>query len=147
MTNQLQFLEAEKFGRETLANGGLEELRQWFSLSHTRLANHLSTNTTALRAWLSDAEVASRIQSTTAARIGQFSYSLAGTAERLLKGGVRVTDLYPLWKLAGELGRSPSSPVFRQMCQAQKLTCIDTGILGVYVPSTEAQQLKDGVKA
>jgi hypothetical protein len=143
----LSFVDAEEFGRNILASGGLEELRQWYSLSYTRLANHLSTNTTALRSWLDQPSTVQRIQATTAARIGQFAYALTIKARELYDQdpSIKVTDLYPLWKLAGELGRSSVSPKFMQLCRSQQLTCIDTVVLGVYVPTIQAEQLKSKV--
>lgn len=145
MDIELPFAEAERFGRdEMLWQGGLETIRGWFSLSHTRLAGELNTNTKALKSWLNDPEVAKRIQATTAARIGQFGYTLSGKARELLDQGINVTTLYPLWRLAGELGRSTTSPKFVELCRANHITCVDTGILGIYIPVEQALALKNG---
>lgn len=141
----LPFAEAEQFGREMLANGGMEELRGWFRLSHTKLAGHLQTNTTTVRAWLEIPSVSEKMQSTTAERVGQFAHQLTLKARELYDSGVRVTDLYPLWLLAGELGCSVASPKFVRLCQTDQLTCYDTGVLGVYIPTVQAEQLKSKV--
>jgi hypothetical protein len=141
----LPFTEAHQIGLQVLSSGGLEELRVWFTLSHTKMANHLCTNTTTLRSWMSDPAAVTRMQDTTVARVGQFAYQLSAKARELYDNNVRITDLYPLSLLAGELGRSVSSPRFREWCQQERLTCYDTGILGIYVPKDQADQLKSKV--
>jgi len=139
---QLPFKEAEDLGRLVLTDGTLVELQEWFTLSRSRLATALCTNTTSLKVWLSDPGYVTRIHATTAARVGEFAYQLGMRATDLLEEGVNVRDLYPLSLLAGQLGRSTSSPIFTEMCRTRRITCYDMGLLGTYIPKTEATRLK-----
>jgi hypothetical protein len=138
----LSFAEAETIGRHALANAELEFLRNMFGLSYSRMAGHLHTNTLTLKRWVSDPEFASRIQATTAARIGQFCSDLVVLATDFGAKGIHVANLYPLSLLAGQLGRSVSSPAFTEMCQTGRITCYDMGILGTYIPQEQVDELK-----
>jgi hypothetical protein len=138
----LPFAEAEKVGRHALSNNELEFLRQLFALSYSRMAGHLHTNTQTLKRWIDDPEFAGRIQATTAARIGQFCADLVALATKFGTQGIHVANLYPLSLLAGQLGRSLSSPAFTEMCQSGRITCHDMGILGTYIPVEQVEELK-----
>lgn len=142
MDPELGFTEAVRTGRLFIIDGTLDELREWFSLSYTRLATHLHTNSRTLKRWMADPDFAARMHDTTAARIGQFSRDLGWWAENLLHGGVKVTDLYPLSLLAGQLGRSISSPSFTEACQTGRITCYDLDVLGIYIPKAQIEALK-----
>jgi hypothetical protein len=142
----LPFAGAERVGRHALANNELEFLRKLFALSYSRMAGHLHTNTQTLKRWIEDPEFASRIQATTAARIGQFCADLAQLATKFGAQGIHVGNLYPLSLLAGELGRSLSSPAFTEMCQSGRITCYDMGILGPYIPLEQVEELKAAKK-
>jgi fructose-1,6-bisphosphatase/inositol monophosphatase family enzyme len=140
---ELNFSEAVGIGRNALVNEDLETIREWFSLSYTRLANHLHTNSRTLKRWLSEPDFAAKIHDTTAARIGEFCSVMEGKAKDLLHDHqVKIYDLYPLSLLAGELGCSTTSPRFTEMCRTQQISCYDMGILGVYIPKTQAEALK-----
>jgi hypothetical protein len=139
---ELSFTETEQIGRSSLANGDLEQVRVWFSLSYTRLAGHLQTNSRTLKRWLAEPDFALNIHSTTAARIGEFVSEMAVRSRLLLDEGVRIIDLYPLALLAGQMGKSVSSPTFTEMCRTKEITCYDMGVLGVYIPMVQVEVLK-----
>lgn len=141
---ELAFTEAVSIGRQSLDNDDLEALRQWFSLSYTRLATHLHTNSRTLKRWLSEPDFAANIHDTTAARIGQLCTELTMAAHDLLhEQGVMIIDLYPLSLLAGEMGRSITSPSFTEACRTGTITCYDMGNLGIYIPKSQVEVLKD----
>lgn len=139
---EIPFAKAEAVGRSCLENGELEELRGWCTLSYSRLAQHLLTNSKTLKRWLAEPEFARNIHATTAARIGEFMISTSVLVQLMLNEGVRVIDLYPLNLLAGQMGRSVNSPHFQELCRAKEITCYDMGPLGVYVPRVQAEELK-----
>lgn len=140
---ELGFVEAVDAGRAFVTDGTLDELRGWFSLSYTRMAAHLHTNSRTLKRWLSEPDFAARMHDTTAARIGEFSYKLGMKIRDLLHNEkVRITDLYPLSLLAGQLGRSITSPSFTEACQSGRISCYDLGELGIYIPKSQIEALK-----
>lgn len=140
---QMSFAEAEAFGRQILLKGELTYLRETFTLSFSRLAGHLHTNTKTLKRWLGDpVRTATSVHSTTAARVGEFYQALDDLDKRYACDNVMVDQLYPLSLLAGEMGRSVSSPAFTRMCQTGEITCYDMGILGIYIPRTQVELLK-----
>lgn len=140
---ELAFTEAVSIGRQSLDNDDLETLRKWFSLSYTRLATHLHTNSRTLKRWLSEPDFATNIHDTTAARIGQFCNDLTIRAGNLLyMRSVKISDLYPLSLLAGEMGRSITSPSFVEACRTGTITCYDMGNLGIYIPKSQVEALK-----
>lgn len=139
----LPFTDAVSLGRGALVNDELESLRKWFSMSHTSLAGHLHTNSRTLKRWLSDPAFAANIHDTTAARIGQLCFELELMARNLLDNlNIRISDLYPLSLLAGELGRSVTSASFAELCRTNAITCHTIGFLGVYIPKHQVEALK-----
>jgi len=136
------FVKLEQIGRHALADDELEYLRKLFTLSHSRLAGHLHTNTRTLKMWLTDPQVATRVHSTTAARIGEFCVELVSMAAKYGSQGIHIANLYPLSLLAGQLGRSVESPAFTQLCRTNAITCYDMGILGTYIPSDQVEALR-----
>jgi len=139
---ELSFKDAAAGGREFLSDGYLEELRKHFSLSYTRMATYLHTNSRTLKRWMAEPGFAANIHDTTAARIGQFAYDLIMKIKEFREQGVEVNDLYPLSLLAGQLGRSVTSPSFQRMCQSGEITCYDMDFLGVYIPVSQVDQLR-----
>lgn len=139
---ELSFKDAASGGREFLDDGYLEDLRKHFTLSYTRMATFLHTNSKTLKRWMSEPEFAANIHDTTAARIGQFAYDLIMKIKELREQEIEICDLYPLSLLAGQMGRSITSPSFQRMCQSGEITCYDMGDLGVYIPKFQADKLK-----
>jgi len=142
----LTFVDAEQLGHQVIRSGDLENLRRWLSLSYTRLASHLGTNSVSLKKWLADPDSTRRMHSTTVARIGQWSYDAGLMVRNLLDSGVRIQDLTPLSIIAGQMGRSVESLLFTEMCRTGQITCFDLGKLGVYIPHDQIDSLKEAVK-
>jgi hypothetical protein len=140
---ELGFAEAVSTGRQAISDGGLEDVRTWLSLSYTRLATLLHTNSRTLKRWMSEPDFAARMHDTTAARIGQFTVDMLEKVRDLARDkDVMATDLYPLSLLAGQLGRSVTSPSFAEACRTGRITCFDMGILGTYIPKSQVDELR-----
>lgn len=140
---ELGFAEAVSTGRQAISDGILEEVRDWLSLSYTKLATLLHTNSRTLKRWMAEPDFAARMHDTTAARIGQFAVDMLKSIRDLDRDeGVMVTDLYPLSLLAGQLGRSVTSPSFTEACRTGRITCYDMGILGTYIPKSQVDELR-----
>jgi hypothetical protein len=140
---ELGFAEAVSTGRQSIADGDLERVREWLSLSYTKLATLLHTNSRTLKRWMAEPEFAARMHDTTAARIGQFTVDMMTIIRDLARERhVMVIDLYPLSLLAGQLGRSVMSPSFTEACQTGRITCYDMGILGTYIPKSQVDELR-----
>ena len=141
-TEGMSFKDSVAYGQQAIEHRILADIQFDYSLSDSRMASAYGTTTRALRSWMETPDVAAKMRDTTIARVGSISFELRTCSQKLWEGGVTMTDLYPLWKLAGELGRSPSSAAFRTMCQEGRMTCYDTPIFGIYVPKAQAEALK-----
>jgi len=141
---ELDILEAERYGRDVVqVPGGLASRRSRFHLSVRRCATILGTAGQVVARWEADPEMADRMHSMTAVRLGQLAHHLDQIEQSLYDDhGLRPEDLLPIAVITSELGLSPSSATIARKCRSGALTCIQLGRLGTYIPASQADQLR-----
>lgn len=136
-------LAAEIFGRDIVKERGrLAAMRGRFHISVRRMAQLLSTAGQVVTRWEAEPDYYTKIYRFSAVRLGQLAHHMDEIEQHLHDKGVDVRGLLPITVVAGELGLSPSSKLILEKCQTGELHCFSLGRLGIYIPATQADELR-----
>lgn len=124
-------------GRQAIANGELQHLKELYNLSWAVLATLIKVDATALKQWTAGKRIPSHEH---AKKVGAWMLEVQDTIDTTTLA-YSPDDLAPLSVASQVLGMSYAT-VLRK-CQERELTCVDLGALGVYILKSDLRILKE----
>ena len=118
-----------RLGREIVAQGKLQSLREQLHLTRSAMAELLHTSVFTYSSW--ESKPHTQIWPTTASRIGRFYESAVHQLQLLAEDGISMEELVPLHIAASTLG-VPQELLFK-WCREEKLETADLGVLGLWI--------------
>lgn len=118
-----------KLGTQVIRSGWLALVRAEFSLSMVSLAQLLGTYAATVKTWEDGS--AFQVWKESSRRAAKFYLGYLDTLAKLQRAGISPADLISLRTASMYLGKP--GPSVRQDCVAGDLTCLDLGVLGMFV--------------
>lgn len=132
----------ERLGRVTVATEGrIAYVRDLLHLSRNRFGAFCGTSSKTVAAWEADPAASLRMTPRTARRVGEFYAWVESVLADLDDTDIDPRDLVPLSVVASRLGLGPQSHMLREKCRTGVIACKDLGMLGIYIPRAEADDL------
>lgn len=127
-----------RLGREVVASGQLQELREHIGVARSVMAEYLHTSIVTYSLWESR-RPATSIRPSTASRIGRFYRFATTQLLDLANWGVSIKDLVPLHVAASNLGM-PQEVLFLWH-KEERFKAVDLGVLGLWLHPDQIEQL------
>lgn len=118
-----------ELGTQVIRSGWLGLVREEFSLSMVCLADLLGTYAATIKTW--ENGTATQAWKQSARRAATFYLGYLEALTKLQRAGILPADLMSLRTASMYLGKA--GPSVRQDCVAGSLTCLDLGVLGIFV--------------
>lgn len=131
--------ELEQYGRELVATGKLQQLREHLGLSRNAMADLLHTSLRTYTSWEQRSGDVT-VRPATAGRIARFYVAAARGIGLLGEAGYNVKDLMPFHLVATHLG-IPQELLLRRYREGQ-IEAIDAGILGLWIRRESLEYLQ-----
>jgi len=129
--------EMAELGREVVLNGQLADLRKHLGLSHSAMAELLSTSNSVYKSW--ETKPPHRMWGSTAERIGRFYTTAMRQVQDLYDHEIPIDDLMPLFAAASALG--VAQELLLKFYRENKFHAEDLGILGLWVYREDLQSI------